>query len=30
MNKRAQARRRQDLENNLNRNLENGFRMLMK
>ena len=30
MNKRAQARRRQELENNLNRDLENGFRALMK
>lgn len=30
MNKRAQARRRQELENDLNRNLENGFRALMK
>jgi uncharacterized protein VirK/YbjX len=30
MNKRAQARRRQELENDLNRDLENGFRALMK
>lgn len=30
MNKRAQARRRQALENDLNRQLENGFRALMK
>ena len=30
MNKRAQARRRQELENSLNRELENGFRALLR
>jgi uncharacterized protein len=30
MNKRVQARRRQELENSLNRELENGFRALLK
>jgi len=30
MNKRAQARRRQELENSLNRELENGFRSLLR